>query len=588
MPVKVRCPGCKKALNAPDKARGKVLKCPQCETKIRIPAGEGAEPPSSRKKVRRSSEDQSSRKTRKPQSSTSLLANLDLSKAEAKGIRICPRCHAEIDDPEMIDCEECGADLDTGGLGTIERKRQSIKGVDPKKYYKGTVSDGWKFYKSNKRLTILTCLSLSITTAIQFVLIFLSLLCVGIPPKIILNLTAFVCGMVPYGWIWVLSLEIMANTITNKPKMHKVNFDFFLSSSMGLKFWTWLIIFPIPFYFISAGLYVWFKYMNFPMVGLSMVFIALSMAVMLAPIAAAHLTMPITYRAWLVNHELNIFFQKPGPLVYWFAVLLLTITPAIAGFTYVGVAHGSEIRETLHNVSENTIIAAAKEYEIPALGDPDKRMMEYKDRKELPVDLNKLIVPFIVTISSVFWIGLVAVFNMRTAGRYAFLFQKELGLIKQAKEVTYVRNLDEDGEEIKSQVRTVYLLDMVHFMAFFAWGLLKGPFLPFATLGLVTSLIWIPIGGLWRIFEKAKYNPQAALFPPLAAIYWARMADESDAKGLLLLLPPVNIYFGIKMSITIAKKFNKSKGYGIALALLFPIMLTVLGSDPTARYKKKL
>ena len=42
MPVKVRCTGCKKVLNAPDAARGKAIKCPHCQAKVRVPGEKGA------------------------------------------------------------------------------------------------------------------------------------------------------------------------------------------------------------------------------------------------------------------------------------------------------------------------------------------------------------------------------------------------------------------------------------------------------------------------------------------------------------------------------------------------------------------
>ncbi len=597
MPIKVRCPGCKKLLNAPDKARGKVLKCPKCETRIKVPSGSGEgssgqsrERSSSQKqrpqKQKRRSSSKSSTKRKRPQSTGNILANLDLSRIEAKGVRICPRCHAEVEDQELFDCEECGADLETGGLGVLERKRKSIKGADPKLYYKGTIKDAWQFYKSNKKLTVITCVSLTLTTTIQCALLYLVLLCVGFPPKLIITITAFVCGMVPYGWIWVLSLQIINNSLSNKKKMHKVNFDFFLSSSMGLKFWLWIIVFPIPFYFISLGLYIWFNYVGYPVIGMSMGFLALAMAFMLAPITGAHLTMPVTFRAWLVNNQLKIFFKKPGPLIYWFAVLLMTTLPALAGFAYVGIVHGKEVEETLYNTYENTLIAAAETYKKPKLGEPDKRMIERIGKEALPLDSSKLIIPAVVSLSSVFWIALVAVFNMRTAGRYVSMFQKELDLITMTKDVVYVRQeVDEFGN--KSQVKNVYMLMLVHVLAFSALAILKGPFVVYLLLGLSTSLLWFPVAGLWKVFEKAGLSGQAALFPPLAAIYWARIAEESDAKGLLLLVPVVNIYFGFKMCIAVAERFYKPKGYGVALAILFPIMICVLGSDESARLKKK-
>ena len=44
MPVKIRCGSCQKVLNAPDRARGKAIKCPNCEELVRVPSGDGKQP----------------------------------------------------------------------------------------------------------------------------------------------------------------------------------------------------------------------------------------------------------------------------------------------------------------------------------------------------------------------------------------------------------------------------------------------------------------------------------------------------------------------------------------------------------------
>lgn len=42
--MKVRCTGCQAVLKAPDNAAGKTIKCPKCETKLKIPAADPAPP----------------------------------------------------------------------------------------------------------------------------------------------------------------------------------------------------------------------------------------------------------------------------------------------------------------------------------------------------------------------------------------------------------------------------------------------------------------------------------------------------------------------------------------------------------------
>src|SRR5688500_11679797 len=41
MPIEAKCPGCGRVLKAPDKAAGKRVKCPSCETAVPVPATAG-------------------------------------------------------------------------------------------------------------------------------------------------------------------------------------------------------------------------------------------------------------------------------------------------------------------------------------------------------------------------------------------------------------------------------------------------------------------------------------------------------------------------------------------------------------------
>ena len=37
MPVKLKCTNCEKVLSVPDAARGKAVKCPECQTRLAVP-----------------------------------------------------------------------------------------------------------------------------------------------------------------------------------------------------------------------------------------------------------------------------------------------------------------------------------------------------------------------------------------------------------------------------------------------------------------------------------------------------------------------------------------------------------------------
>ena len=141
MPIKVRCPGCKKVIGAPDAARGKAIKCPKCETKIRVASGSG-------KKKKKAS-------AKKSAHDDDFLSGLDLSDAEDENVRLCPKCSIEVD-PDDIDCPECGVNLQSGVLSARTQRMRSRKGPDPALFYSGVWKDSLTFVRNNKGLGIRT------------------------------------------------------------------------------------------------------------------------------------------------------------------------------------------------------------------------------------------------------------------------------------------------------------------------------------------------------------------------------------------------------------------------------------------------
>src|SRR5580693_416033 len=113
MPVKVRCSECERVVNAPDRARGKAVKCPQCGKPIRVPVGTTA---AAGKKA-----------AAPPPSSSAMIANLDLDRLEDAQTRICPKCSAEVG-AEDLECPECGITLATGLLSAKQQADRNRKG----------------------------------------------------------------------------------------------------------------------------------------------------------------------------------------------------------------------------------------------------------------------------------------------------------------------------------------------------------------------------------------------------------------------------------------------------------------------------
>src|SRR5258708_17172811 len=104
MAVKVRCPTCEKVLNAPDAARGKAVKCPECDTKVKVPDDDSSKAGSST--TRRSGSKATSKK-RAAADDDEFLPGLDLDKVIDSSSQMCPKCGANIPE-KATQCAKCG------------------------------------------------------------------------------------------------------------------------------------------------------------------------------------------------------------------------------------------------------------------------------------------------------------------------------------------------------------------------------------------------------------------------------------------------------------------------------------------------
>ncbi len=137
MAVKVRCPTCDKVLNAPDAARGKAIKCPGCETKVKVPAGDspvGNSPASQGKSTPRKSSGKVPAKKVEDPDSGEFLARLDLDDVADSSQAMCPKCGAALPE-DATECPECGVDPSTGQLTASAKRRRNMKGPDPAQFY---------------------------------------------------------------------------------------------------------------------------------------------------------------------------------------------------------------------------------------------------------------------------------------------------------------------------------------------------------------------------------------------------------------------------------------------------------------------
>jgi hypothetical protein len=85
---------------------------------------------------------------------------------------------------------------------------------------------------------------------------------------------------------------------------------------------------------------------------------------------------------------------------------------------------------------------------------------------------------------------------------------------------------------------------------------------------LVLALVLLVVVAMWKVFERAGEPGWAALVPLYNLYILTRVAQMSGWWVLAAFIPVLNIVFCFATSIGVAKRFNKSTGYGIGLALL--------------------
>ncbi|MBS4000103.1 MAG: hypothetical protein KGZ71_06445 [Desulfobulbaceae bacterium] len=92
-------------------------------------------------------------------------------------------------------------------------------------------------------------------------------------------------------------------------------------------------------------------------------------------------------------------------------------------------------------------------------------------------------------------------------------------------------------------------------------------------------LLLIVIVSFWKIFEKAGEPGWAALIPIYNIIIMLKIVGRPIWWIVLLLIPFVNIIFGIILYLDLAKSFNKGTGFAVGLILLSIIFLPILAFD---------
>lgn len=91
-------------------------------------------------------------------------------------------------------------------------------------------------------------------------------------------------------------------------------------------------------------------------------------------------------------------------------------------------------------------------------------------------------------------------------------------------------------------------------------------------------IVWlISIIGMWKVYEKAGKPGWASIIPIYNVIVMLEIIGKPTIWLLFLLIPCVNIYFGIVMINLLSKSYGQSEGFTVGLIFLPFIFYPVLG-----------
>jgi uncharacterized RDD family membrane protein YckC/ribosomal protein L40E len=358
MPVKVRCRGCQKLLNAPDKARGKTIACPECGTKLKVPEGDAEAAPAKPAKAAK-------KPVKKAADDDDFLSGLNVDQLEAEHgeEKVCPYCAADLD-PEDPVCRKCGMNTETGQMDTKEAKKRARKGADPALFYKAAWTDGWEFMLQYKTLAVKTGLTWTMFLTIVLTCLFMAKTWVFVesaePAAAPVHVaegeaaagpvspwrspgfffyaglgTVFFLG-IP-GWFWSLSLKITDKTMAREEiKVDRLNADMFESIALGFRviFWPAILMLPLSplFAFAAFSMGIVALLQGGGTAGAGLVAVILSyflIPYLFFPQALVHMTVRHKFKAWILWDQIVIFFKNAGATLYWWVIAVIVFLPII-------------------------------------------------------------------------------------------------------------------------------------------------------------------------------------------------------------------------------------------------------------------
>lgn len=456
MPVKVRCSSCEKVLNAPDKLRGKTVKCPKCEAPLKIPTGQ--------KKKSASDSDPFG---------GDFLADLDLSRAEDRSQRVCPRCGTALDEGD-IECRGCGADLSSGGSpipssgggGGSPVGKKKRKGPKKSEFYKNVWGDAWRFLMNNKGYAFKTSMILLILNACLYGCSFMLFWCVNIPPQLFWLLLVFVFAMSPVGWVWHLATETIQHSLKKKDQLSRVNFDFFTCVAFGIKFYVWQIVVGFPFLLllgVPGNLMVkGGSPAGYILLGLSNLLI-----LSLLPVGLTHMSMPQQKYGWFPTRVYPGWTKSLGAISYWLLILVITSLPVTATSGAAVGVYEKDLQQFGTIMGENAVIYRARETKASlerkeAEVTPQIEAAASRETGELP--WKKLMMPIILSGISLVLAGPVIVYNVRIVGQIALYYSDDWDLNTLEKQFKYTSKevkYDKNGQPIDPNKKPAWVTAVI-------------------------------------------------------------------------------------------------------------------------------
>lgn len=450
MPVKARCPRCKKVLTLPDAARGKRAKCRHCGGVVPVPAGKRQAAP-----ARTSS-----------QQDPDLLDALRIGSVEDQQRRVCPRCATVVGEDD-IECPKCHVNLETGLLSRKMKIMLERGGPDPDDYWGDLWRDGFRFLKEHLRLGVQTWISWSIFATVAAGATYMAQYCERLPLIAFWSGLAFISWVTIIGWYWYLTIEL-TRALLRKEKTPRIQLGFVSCAALGIRGVAW----PVAHYAPLVCPLVLLKVLSlhfeavagfaqpvFDLLDSQGVRLAAGGMLLLPylsyPVAATHMAMPYTYKAWLPFHMAKLTIKRLPQVLYWWLWVLIIHLPLILCAVLVVVFRDSVIDGFLRAVAGMTntvwgteITVSGQQLSIP---ENARGVMT-----SLVIAANSLLVMLFANLFVVATVAFPCVVVSRMAARFAHFFRRDLETIQYTVE----------NDPVPFGAR--YLIGLVDFVIIFA------------------------------------------------------------------------------------------------------------------------